>query len=287
MRILVTGSEGQLGNSIRLAASRSANEYIFKDVDDLDITDPEAVALDIKVNRYDVIVNSAAFTDVERAERQEDIAAMINGTSVAYLARAAKENGVTLIHISTDYVFDGNACTPISETSVTSPCNAYGRTKLLGEQAILESGCKALVFRTAWLYSEFGNNFVKTMMRLTAERSDVRVVADQTGTPTYARDLAELIVNIIDSRKFEGREGIYNYTDEGVCSWFDLAKMTAELAGNIDCNVQPCRSREYPSIVNRPSYTVLDKTKVKTVFDVRIPYWIDSLRQCINTLLHD
>lgn len=287
MRILVTGSKGQLGNSIRRAAIRSANEYIFKDVDDLDITDPEAVSLDIKVNCYDVIVNCAAFTDVERAERQEDIAAMINGNSVAYLARAAKDNDVTLIHISTDYIFDGNACAPIKETAVALPCNAYGRTKRLGEQAVLKSGCKALVFRTAWLYSEFGNNFVKTMMRLTAERSEVRVVVDQTGSPTYARDLAETIVGIIDSRKFDGKEGIYNYTDEGVCSWFDLAKMTAELAGNNNCNVQPCLSSEYPSPVHRPSYSVLDKTKVKSVFDIEIPYWIDSLRQCINTLLHD
>lgn len=286
MRILVIGSNGQLGQSIRLVSARSANEYIFKDVDDLDITNPEAVALDIKVNCYDVIVNCAAFTDVERAERQEDIAAKINGDAVAYLARAAKENDVTLIHISTDYVFDGTASQPIEETAAPSPCSAYGRTKYLGELAIEQSGCKALIFRTAWLYSEFGRNFVKTMMRLTSERSELRVVADQTGTPTYARDLAKVIVEIIETKKFEGREGIYNFTDEGVCSWYDLAKMTAEIAGNYNCKVLPCRTSEYPSDVKRPSYSVLDKTKVKTAFGIEIPYWIDSLQNCINNLIN-
>ncbi len=287
MRVLVTGSDGQLGNCIRIAAAHSTNEYIFNDIDDLDISDAEAVALGIKVNCFDVIVNCAAFTDVERAESQEEIAALINGEAVANLARAAKDNNVTLIHISTDYVFDGLANTPIVETAVTNPCSAYGRTKLLGENAIADSGCKALILRTAWLYSEFGHNFVKTMLKLTAERQDIRVVVDQIGSPTYARDLAEFIVSIIDSRQFEGREGIYHFSDEGVCSWFDFAKMTAEIAGNNQCMIKPCRSSEYPSNVNRPSYSVLDKNKVKTTFGCEIPYWLDSLRKCINNIRND
>ena len=284
MRILVTGSDGQLGNCLRLASAKSSNTYIFTDVDDIDITDAEAVSLGVKANDFNVIVNCAAFTDVERAESQEDIAALINGRAVAHLAQAAKETGATLIHISTDYVFDGTANKPLSEDAPTGPHSAYGRTKLLGEQAIEKSGCKALIIRTAWLYSEFGRNFVKTMLRLTSERDEVKVVADQIGSPTYARDLAEIIVHIIDTESFKGREGIYHFTDEGVCSWFDLAKMTAEIAGNTRCRVTPCHSSEYPSAVDRPAYSVLDKSKIKATFGIDIPYWVDALRKCISNI---
>lgn len=284
MRILVTGSDGQLGNCLRLASANSVNTYIFTDVDDIDITDAEAVRLGVKANNFDVIVNCAAFTDVERAEKQEEIAATINGRAVSYLAAAAKETGATLIHISTDYVFDGTVNTPLSENAPTGPHSAYGRTKLLGEMAIKESGCNALIIRTAWLYSEFGRNFVKTMIRLTSERDEVKVVADQIGSPTYARDLADIIVHIIDTESFKGREGVYHFTDEGVCSWYDLAKMTAELTDNTRCHVTPCRTSEYPSAVERPAYSVLDKSKIKTTFGIDIPYWIDSLRKCISNI---
>lgn len=284
MRILVTGSEGQLGRSLQLAAAESDNEYIFNDVDDLDITDAEAVELGLKVNCFDVIINCAAFTDVERAERQEDIAAMVNGEAVGNLARAAKANGVTLIHISTDYVFDGSANLPLKETDIVNPQSAYGRTKLLGEQAIADSGCKNLIIRTAWLYSEFGRNFVKTMLRLTSERERLSVVFDQIGTPTYAGDLAEALVSIVDNKMYEGRDGIYHYSNEGVCSWFDLAKMTAEIAGNGDCRIAPCHTEDYPAVAVRPSYSVLDKSKIKNTFGLTIPYWIDSLRKCIDNV---
>lgn len=287
MRILVTGSDGQLGQSIRTAAKDSENEYIFYDVDDLDITDPEAVSLGVKCNNFDVIVNCAAFTDVERAEDQEAIAAKVNGDAVAYLAQAAKDNDVTLIHISTDYVYDGNGNTPLSEDARIAPCNAYGRTKLLGEQAIADSGCSALILRTAWLYSEYGHNFVKTMKRLSAERRNLSVVFDQTGTPTYARDLAEAIVAIIDRKLFEGREGTYNYSNDGVCSWFDLASLTARLAGNDGCDIAPCRTVDYPTKAIRPVYTVLDKSKFKNTFGLSIPYWTDSLRKCIDRLKNE
>ena len=286
MRILVTGSDGQLGNCLRLASANSSNTYIFTDVDDIDITDAEAVRLGVKANDFDVIVNCAAFTDVERAELQEDIAALINGRAVSYLAQAAKETGATLIHISTDYVFDGTANKPLSEDAPTGPHSAYGRTKLLGEHEIEKSGCKALIIRTAWLYSEFGRNFVKTMLRLTSECAEVKVVADQIGSPTYARDLADVIVHIIDTESFKGREGIYHFTDEGVCSWYDLAKMAAETAGNNRCRVTPCHTSEYPSTVDRPAYSVLDKSKIKSTFGVDIPYWIDSLRKCISNIQH-
>lgn len=284
MRILVTGAEGQLGCCLKAAAENSDNEYIFTDVDDLDITDAEAVSLSVRANLFDVIVNCAAFTDVERAEDQENIAAEINGQAVANLANAARENNVTLIHISTDYVFSGASNRPIAETEPASPCSAYGRTKLMGEDAIIKSKCRAIILRTAWLYSEYGRNFVKTMLRLSSEREKLSVVFDQIGTPTYAGDLAEAIVEIIDKRLFKGREGVYHYTNEGVCSWFDLAKMTAELAGNTDCRIEPCHTSEYPTKACRPTYSVLDKSKFKQTFGISISYWVDSLRVCINKL---
>jgi dTDP-4-dehydrorhamnose reductase len=288
MRILVTGGNGQLGNCVRRAAAKSVNEYIFKDVDDLDITDSEAVALDIKVNNYDVIINCAAYTNVDKAEEQPEIAELINATAVRYLANAAKENGVEMIHISTDYVFGGNLNnTPCDETQPTNPTGVYGLTKLHGEQEIAASGCDYLIIRTAWLYSEFGKNFVKTMLNLTASRPQLKVVFDQTGTPTYAQDLADAIFDIVENKKYVGNNGVYHYSNEGVCSWFDFTKMIAEMSGHKSCDIQPCYSSEFPSPVVRPAYSVLDKKKIKETFGVKVPYWTDSLTKCVCTLINN
>ncbi|MDE6298570.1 MAG: dTDP-4-dehydrorhamnose reductase [Muribaculaceae bacterium] len=285
MRILVTGANGQLGNCIRNAASVSSDEYIFTDVDDIDITDPEAVDLGVSCNNIDVIVNCAAYTNVDKAEEQPEFAEILNAGAVRNLALAAKKNGATLIHISTDYVFGGNSGnTPRSEEEPANPTGVYGLTKLHGEHAALESGANVLIFRTAWLYSEYGKNFVKTMLNLTATKPALNVVFDQVGSPTYAQDLADAIVTIISERKFIGNPGIYNYSNEGVCSWFDFTKHIAEIAGNDACDIQPCHSDEFPSPVVRPSFSVLDKTKVKTTFGIGVPYWVDSLRKCIKNI---
>jgi dTDP-4-dehydrorhamnose reductase len=241
--------------------------------------------LDIKVNNYDVIVNCAAYTNVERAEEQPEIAERINAEAVGYIAKAAHDNGVTLIHISTDYVFGGNTNnTPCDETQPTNPTGVYGLTKLHGEQAIANSGCHYIIIRTAWLYSEFGKNFVKTMLNLTATKEQLKVVFDQTGTPTYAQDLADAIVDIIENHKFECNDGVYHFSNEGVCSWFDFTKMIAEYAGNTACDIQPCHSDEFPSKVVRPAYSVLDKTKIKSTFGVKVPYWTTSLRRCLASM---
>ena len=285
MRILVTGSEGQLGQCIRDAATGSANKYIFTDVDDFDITDPEAVELMVRCNDFQVIVNCAAFTDVNRAESQEDIAELINATAVGYLADAAKKYNVLLIQISTDYVFGGNLNnTPCTESQAPNPTGAYGRTKLHGEQVIARSGCRHIILRTAWLYSEYGKNFVKTMLSLTASKPELKVVFDQTGTPTYAQDLAKAIVSIIDQGLYDGNEGIYHYSNEGVCSWYDFTKEISAMAGHTACDIQPCHSDEFPSPVKRPAYSVLDKTKFKQTFSMPVPYWTDSLSICIKKL---
>ncbi|MCI9606778.1 MAG: dTDP-4-dehydrorhamnose reductase [Muribaculaceae bacterium] len=286
MRILVTGGNGQLGTCLQIAAENSPNEYIFTDADDIDITDKEAVDLGVGCNNFDIIVNCAAYTNVDKAEEQQDIAEMINATAAGYLAEAARKNGCTLIHISTDYVFGGNTGnTPRNETEPVNPTGAYGVTKLHGEQAIERSGCKAIIIRTAWLYSEFGKNFVKTMLNLTATKPELKVVIDQTGTPTYARDLAEAIVNIIDNGKYSGNEGVYHFSDEGVCSWYDFTQEIAELSGHTKCKILPCRSSEFPSPVVRPSYSVLDKSKFKERFGIKIPYWKKSLKTCIKNLI--
>lgn len=284
MRILVTGSDGQLGQCIRDAAADSVDEYIFNDVDDLDITNQEAVELSLKVNCFDVVINCAAFTDVERAERQEGIARTVNADAAGYLAKAAEDNNVTLIHISTDYVFDGKGNSPISETATPSPVNAYGRTKLQGEKLIAESGCNAIIIRTSWLYSEYGHNFVKTMFGLSEHKKSLSVVADQIGSPTYARDLAEAIVKMITDRSYRGKNGVYNYSNQGVCSWYDIAKMTATIAGHVECDIQPCMTKDYPSEALRPEFSLLDKTKFKHTFGENIPYWIDSLKTCVKRI---
>lgn len=285
MNILVTGANGQLGNSLRRATSGSADRYIFTDVAELDITDADAVRSAVRTNAIDVIVNCAAYTDVERAEDNAELAERLNATAVANLAAAAKEAGTTLIHVSTDYVFGGNAGnTPRTELEPENPTGVYGLTKLHGEKAAIASGCHYVIIRTAWLYSEFGKNFVKTMLSLTATKPELKVVFDQCGTPTYAADLAEAIAGIIAGRRFDGNDGIYHFSNEGVCSWYDFTKAIAAEAGNDRCRIMPCHSDEFPSKVVRPAYSVLDKTKFKQTFGVDIPYWTDSLKTCIKNL---
>lgn len=282
--VLVTGANGQLGNEMRRLGSVSPNNYIYTDVAELDITDKAAVAEFVAANKVDVIVNCAAYTNVDKAEDDEATAELINATAVANLAEAVKAVNGTLIHVSTDYVFGTDGNTPRTEDMPTNPLGVYGVTKLHGEQAIANSGCKALIFRTAWLYSEFGNNFLKTMLRLTSERPALNVVFDQVGSPTYALDLAVLIFSIIEYGTYEGNEGIYHFSNEGVCSWYDFAIEIAAAAGHTACRINPCHSSEFPSKVTRPPYSVLDKSKVKRTFDVEIPHWRESMIHCINRL---
>ena len=285
MNILVTGANGQLGSCLRDVAAGSTGNYIFTDVAELDITDAAAVRKAVSDNAVDVIVNCAAYTNVDKAEDDAAFAELLNATTVRNLAEAAKENGATLIHISTDYVFGKEPYNvPCREDQKGTPTGVYGLTKLHGEQAIAETGVKALIFRTAWLYSEYGRNFVKTMLNLTSTKPELKVVFDQTGTPTYAGDLALALFDIIENRRFAGNEGVYHYSNEGVCSWYDFTKMIAEYAGNTACDIQPCHSDEFPSKVVRPSYSVLDKTKFKNTFGIKVPYWTDSLRRCIANL---
>lgn len=285
MDILVTGANGQLGNAMRIAAGDSKDNYIFTDVAELDITDAAAVAKMVKDNGVKIIVNCAAYTNVDKAEDDAEFAEVLNSKAVRNLADAVKAADGTLIHVSTDYVFGGSqGNTPRTEEEPVNPTGVYGLTKLHGEQEIEKLGVKALIFRTAWLYSEFGKNFVKTMLNLTSTKPELKVVFDQCGTPTYANDLADAIFDIIENRKYDGNEGVYHFSNEGVCSWYDFAKMIAEFAGNTGCDIQPCHSDEFPSKVIRPSYSVLDKSKYKTTFGKKVPYWTDSLRKCINNL---
>ena len=273
-----------MGCEMRRLGAVSPNNYIFTDVAELDITDASAVLVAVKENGIEAIVNCAAYTNVDKAESDEETAELINATAVGNLARAMKEVGGTLFHVSTDYVFGCDGNTPRTEDMPLNPLGVYGRTKLHGEQAILESGCKALILRTAWLYSEYGNNFLKTMMRLTAEREQLNVVFDQVGTPTYAGDLALAIFSIIEAGVYEGNEGIYHFSNEGVCSWYDFAVEIAAAAGNTGCRINPCHSSEFPSPVTRPPYSVLDKTKIKNTFDIDIPHWRESMEYCIKRI---
>ena len=285
MNILVTGANGQLGNEMRIVSRNSQDHYIFTDVAELDITN--AMAVEKIVNDHDIkaIINCAAYTNVDKAEDDYDFAELLNAIAVKNLAQAIKKNDGILIHVSTDYVFGGTKNnTPCSEDETANPTGVYGITKLHGEQSIIEIGCKHLIIRTAWLYSEFGKNFVKTMLNLTATKPNLNVVFDQVGSPTYAYDLAQAIFNIVENRKYEGQDGIYHYSNEGVCSWYDFTKMIAEYAGHTDCDIQPCHSDEFPSKVVRPSYSVLDKTKIKKTFGIHVPYWTDSLKRCLAKL---
>ncbi len=282
--VLITGANGQLGSEMRRLGAVSPNNYIYTDVAEIDITDAAAVAQFVKENAVNIIVNCAAYTNVDKAESDEPTAELINATAVANLAAAMKEVDGTLFHVSTDYVFGNEGNTPRTEDMPLNPLGVYGRTKLRGEQAIAETGCKAIIIRTAWLYSEFGNNFLKTMMRLTAEREELNVVFDQVGTPTYAGDLALAIFSIIEGGLYAGNEGIYHFSNEGVCSWYDFATEIAMAAGNTACKVLPCHSDEFPSPVKRPSFSVLDKTKIKNTFAIEIPHWRDSMLYCIKRL---
>ena len=313
MRILVTGGCGQLGMCLRKMADQVGHDasvmpgsdrasLVFTDVIDaadtlhLDITSLEAIRAMVAEHQIDTIINCAAYTNVDAAEDNESLAELLNAKAVENLALAMKEVGGLLVHISTDYVFGGEPYnTPCREEMTGTPTGAYGRTKLHGEQAILRSGVRHVIIRTSWLYSEYGKNFVKTMLNLTATRPALKVVFDQVGTPTYAGDLAEAIFRILEMADQVGHDTtvmpgsdrasqIYHFSNEGVCSWYDFAKAIAEYGGHTACDIQPCHSDEFPSKVHRPSYSVLDKTKIKETFGLVIPYWTDSLKKCIRNL---
>lgn len=303
MTILVTGANGQLGNEMRILAKNSTDKYIFTDVveasaesiamlkklagDDintetkhLDITNLDAIREIVKRENVEAIVNCAAYTNVDAAEDNYDLAELLNAKAPENLAIAIKETNGLLVHISTDYVFGKEPYnTPCKEDQQGTPTGVYGLTKLHGEQAIQKVGCKYVIIRTAWLYSEFGKNFVKTMLNLTSTKPQLKVIFDQVGTPTYAGDLAKAIIIVLSKPV----EGIYHYSNEGVCSWFDFTKIVAEYAGNTSCDIQPCHSEDFPSKVKRPSFSVLDKTKIKSTFGIRVKYWMESLRKCINS----
>lgn len=316
MNILITGANGQLGNEMRIVTKGSKDNYIFTDVCDehpesiamlhklagneintdtvkLDITNLDAIREMVKQNDVKVIVNCAAYTNVDKAETDQELAELLNAKAPENLAIAIKEVGGLLIHISTDYVFGGDPYnTPCKEDQKGTPTGVYGLTKLHGEQKIQATCVNYLIFRTAWLYSEFGKNFVKTMLNLTATKPQLKVVFDQVGTPTYARDLADAILIAIEDYKKTlnlepgtlnySKTGIYHFSNEGVCSWFDFTKMIAEYSGQTSCDIQPCHSDEFPSPVKRPAYSVLDKTKAKIMFGLFVPYWSESLKKCIS-----
>ena len=290
--ILITGANGQLGNEMRIVARNSDYRYIFTDVNqvegvetiNLDITDLEAIRAMVSEHNVDVIVNCAAYTNVDAAESNEAIAEKLNAEAPENLAKAIKEVNGLLIQISTDYVFGKEPYNvPCKEEQQGTPTGVYGLTKLQGEQRIIATGCNYVIIRTAWLYSEYGKNFCKTMMNLTATKPQLKVVFDQVGTPTYALDLAKAIAMVIE--KFDGSQtGIYHYSNEGVCSWFDFTKMIAEYNGTTECDVQPCHSNEFPSPVKRPAYSVLDKTKIKQTYGIEVPHWMDSLCCCMKRI---
>lgn len=293
MNILVTGANGQLGNEMRIVTRTSYDTYIFTDVLEvdgqqttlLDITSLEAIQTIVKEHDIRCIINCAAYTNVDKAETDEAMCRLLNATAVKNLALAMKEVGGLLVHISTDYVFGGDPYnTPCKEEQKGTPTGVYGQTKLEGEQNILASECHHIIIRTAWLYSEFGKNFVKTMLHLTANKPQLKVVFDQVGTPTYAYDLALAIYDIVTNRQYINHDGVYHYSNEGVCSWYDFTKMIAEYSGQTSCDIQPCHSSEFPSPVKRPAYSVLDKTKIKDTFGVAVPYWTDSLKTCLKNM---
>ncbi|MFI3306037.1 MAG: dTDP-4-dehydrorhamnose reductase [Rikenellaceae bacterium] len=285
INILVTGANGQLGRRVRAAAERSTDNYIYTDVAELDITDRAAVEGFVAQNRIDLIINCAAYTNVDQAESDEAMAEKINCAACEVLSSAAKGAGATLIHISTDYVFDGEGDRPYKESDPTSPLGVYGVTKRRGEEAIERSGCNYQILRTAWLYSEECRNFMLTILRVSREREELRVVADQIGTPTYAGDLAETIVSIVASRKYVGEREIYHYSGEGECSWHDFAFAIVECDGGAErCRVNPCSSDEYPTPVKRPKYSVLDKSKIQERMGVEIPNWREALQRAYNNI---
>ena len=319
MNILVTGANGQLGNELRIVSVDSKDKYIFTDVMDssdesiallkklsgndietvtehLDITNLDAIREVVNREKVEAIVNCAAYTNVDAAEENRTMAELLNAKAVENLAIVMKEKNGMLVHISTDYVFGKEPYNiPCKENQQGTPTGVYGLTKLHGEQAIQKVGCKYVIIRTAWLYSEFGKNFVKTMLFLTSTKPQIKVVFDQVGTPTYALDLANAITTIIEDYKEScslnpetfnySKSGIYHFSNEGVCSWYDFTKMIAEYSGQTECDIQPCHSNEFPSKVKRPSYSVLDKTKIKETLNIRIPHWTDSLKQCMDCIV--
>ena len=280
--ILITGANGQLGNEMRLlSAEHPEYAYFFTDVEELNICNEQAVMDYVEDHHIHVIVNCAAYTAVDKAEENVELCTKLNADAVGYLAKAAEANGAEFIQISTDYVFDGTAHVPYKETESTCPNSVYGSTKLIGEQHALTYCSRTMVIRTAWLYSTFGNNFVKTMIRLGKERDSLGVIFDQVGTPTYARDLARAIYAAIGQGIVPG---IYHFSNEGVCSWYDFTKTIHRLAGITKCHVKPLHTSEYPTKACRPHYSVLDKTKIKETYHIEIPYWMDSLQSCIAEL---
>ena len=285
MNVLVTGANGQLGSHLRILGEVSQHRYFYTDVDELDITRRDAVLNYVLTNGINVVVNCAAYTNVDRAEDEEATAELVNSVAVRHLADAMKVVRGTMVHISTDYVFGGNGYnTPCREDAALNPTGAYGRTKMHGEEAIADVGCHFILIRTGWLYSEYGKNFVKTMLRIFSEKETCRVVFDQVGTPTYAGDLARVIFDMVENESFRGRDGIYHFSNEGVCSWYDFALEIARQAGNSTCKIMPCHSNEFPSKVNRPPYSVLDKTKIKQTFGIEIPHWTASLSKCLQNI---
>ena len=282
MNILVTGANGQLGNEMQvLARENLQHTYFFTDVQELDICDEQAVYAYVSEHKIDIIVNCAAYTAVDKAEDNVELCDKLNNIAPGYLARAAQANGAAMIQVSTDYVFDGTAHIPYTEEEPTCPASVYGSTKLAGEQNVMDHCEKAMVIRTAWLYSIYGNNFVKTMIRLGQERDSLGVIFDQIGTPTYANDLAQAIFAAINKGVVRG---IYHFSDEGVCSWYDFTLAIHRLAGIASCKVKPLHTADYPAKAPRPHYSVLDKTKIKDTFGIEIPHWEESLKRCINQL---
>lgn len=287
--ILVTGANGQLGSELRVLAAGegeggAGRRFFFTDIPELDITRPEETEDFVRRNGIGVIVNCAAYTQVDRAEEDETAARKVNADGPGALAAVALRTEATLIHISTDYVFDGTGCRPYREEDPTVPLGVYGRTKREGEQRVIGSGCRSVIVRTAWLYSSYGNNFVKTMLRLGRERGSVNVVCDQTGSPTYARDLAAALLHLLPRAVEKPRYGeVYHFTNQGVASWYDFAQMIFRLSG-LSCTVNPVRTEDYPSKARRPFYSVLDKSRIRADFGVAVPYWVDSLRDCLALL---
>ncbi len=284
MKILVTGSKGQLGNELReLSGLYPQYHFLYTDVDELDITDHSAVEQYIDANQPEAIINCAAYTAVDKAENDEHNAYLINATAPGILARVAAKHNTLLVHVSTDYVFDGKTYAPLAETAETNPVSVYARSKFAGEQEILKHGTKAIIIRTSWLYSAFGNNFVKTILKYGTERGKLSIVYDQTGTPTYAPDLAKAILDIIpQTADFKGVE-LYHYSNEGVSSWYDFASAIVEITG-ISCQLSPIETKDYPLPAVRPYYSVLNKHKIKNAFALEIPYWRDSLKLCIKRM---
>ena len=285
MNILVTGGNGQLGSTLKdiVKSNPHNNNYIFTDFNELDITDFNNVRKYICDNDIKMVINCAAYTNVDGAENNPIITTMLNTNAVTNLSQIMRDVDGTLIHISTDYVFGSGYNTPIQEDDEMYPCNVYGITKSLGEIFIRKNSCKYLIFRTSWLYSEYGKNFVKTMLELTENKPELKVVFDQVGSPTYAYDLGKTIFDIIEKELYEGNEGVYHYSNEGVCTWYDFAKLINKYSGH-KCNIKPCRTSELTYQVKRPSYSVLDKTKIKNTFGISIPYWTKSLRTCLKNI---